>query len=161
MVFKKLILNVSLLISFIGTSNIIFSTKDEILNAINRKDHKALVYLINNYKLISNNKENYLNLVNKKLLEIEGNNKLSKFQKENLFILLKSLGYLTLAGVSLSAAKAAFNFDKINWTIFFSGSATFLGYQGLSSMVEAFIYSKNLDDYYKVLAIREELKKII
>lgn len=156
--FKSPMLILSAAALFFGP---IFATNDEITQAINKKELKKVMAMINNYKLLSNNKQTYLQLAEENLAKsapIYGNN---SFKKENLFAFLKSVSYLALTGTALFGAKAAFDNEHKPGIVFLSMASAFLGYQYYSEMRKLFNYSTELSDYYKDLAIKEELNKLV
>lgn len=157
MLFKKNILFLfSILLFFVKIS----SAKDEITEAIINKDHKKIAYIINNYKNLDKKKKEYLDLIGN---DLQKQDYLSfKLKKDNICSALKFLSYLGLSGTSLYAAKEAFykNESYKKTALLLSGAAIFLGFQGCNEFLGIFNNSKDISDYYKTLAIREELLKI-
>lgn len=156
MLLKKNIVLVFILTFSFGR---IFSNKDEILDAINEKDHKKIASIVNNYKNLAKKKKEYLARVGD---DLQKQDYMSfKFKQDNFYSMLRSFSYLGLSITSFVGAKKAFcGPDKYKKTGTSLGAAAlFLLFQACNEFISAFNNSKDMSDYYKILAIREELLK--
>lgn len=166
MIFFKKIISISLL------SFAIFMCKaeDPFLKAIENCDDKKIAQMIYFYELLKNNKVKY----KAKALEIFERyhyNNQSKLSLSNAFHCLKGLLYLGLAGISFIGAKEAYagmllvNNDSQGpnpkLAGLFGSIGLCLSMAGLSEISKIFTNYDNLLKYYKSLAIKESLSKIV
>ncbi len=161
MEFKKIIFLLSLITFY---SIMAVPNKDEILNLIEKREHEKIVKLVKEYNLLKNNKDNYLKKVQDNLEKSqEKNYKINNYEinKSRFINSMNSLIYLSISAASGYAAKGAWNEGKRTPAMILSGVSAFLGCKGLNQLNKTIKAKQDLTDYYKDLAIREELSKLL